>query len=129
MSVIDYLSVGVPDIESGRNFYDPVMQAADVRCLAANGKFAAYGKDRIEFLLTVPYDGGPQSGGNGTHIALAAASRAAVDTIYNSALTNGGRDEGAPGPRDTYPMPDVYTGYVRDPFGNKLEIIHNGFSG
>lgn len=128
MPIIDHLSIGVPDIETGRKFYDPLMQTAGAQCLAANDRLAAYGKDRIEFLLTVPFDGGPQSGGNGTHIAFAAASKAAVDTIYNLVLANGGSDEGTPGPRAAYPMPDVYTGYVRDPFGNKLEIIHNGFS-
>jgi len=30
--------------------------------------------------------------------------------------------------RAAYPIPDVYTAFVRDPFGNKLEAIHNGFA-
>ncbi|RMF10623.1 MAG: VOC family protein, partial [Alphaproteobacteria bacterium] len=61
-------------------------------------------------------------------IGLRAPSRAAVDAFHRYAVANGGRDEGAPGPRPGYPREDVYTAYVRDPFGNKLEAIHNGFS-
>ena len=35
---------------------------------------------------------------------------------------------GMPGPRPGYPKPDAYTAFARDPFGNKLEAIHNGFA-
>jgi len=30
--------------------------------------------------------------------------------------------------RANYPIPDVYAAYLRDPFGNKPEAGHNGFS-
>ena len=33
-----------------------------------------------------------------------------------------------PGVRPAYPMPDVFAAYLRDPWGNKLEIVHGGFS-
>ncbi|WP_417768514.1 VOC family protein [Stappia sp.] len=128
MPVIDHVSVGVPDIAAGRRFYDPLMAAVGARCLADGEGFAAYGDARVEFLLLKPFDGGTPTGGNGTHVALAAPSREAVDAGWQAALAAGGTDEGAPGPRAAYPVPDVYTGYVRDPFGNKLEVIHKGFS-
>lgn len=39
------------------------------------------------------------------------------------------REPGVPlGARPGYPIPDVYCAFVRDPFGNKLEAIHNGFT-
>jgi catechol 2,3-dioxygenase-like lactoylglutathione lyase family enzyme len=66
--------------------------------------------------------------GNGTHICFNATSRDAVDAFHRAALAQGGRDAGQPGPRPGYPVPDVYTCFVKDPFGNKLEAIHNGFS-
>ena len=128
MPIVDHLSVGVPDIAEARKFYDPVMAAVGAKCLVAADSIAAYGTDRIEFIVILPFDGRAPTGGNGTHIALTAGSRSAVDSAYRAALDNGGADEGAPGPRAAYPIPDVYTGYVRDPFGNKLEVIHNGFS-
>ncbi|WP_255011754.1 hypothetical protein [Roseovarius sp. M141] len=30
--------------------------------------------------------------------------------------------------RAAYPMPDVFGAYLRDPWGNKLEVVHDGFS-
>ncbi|MBA5775891.1 VOC family protein [Stappia sp. F7233] len=129
MPIVDHLSVGVPNIAEARKFYDPVMETVGANCLAASDGFAAYGKDRVEFIIILPFDGNAPTGGNGTHIALVAAAPAAVDAAYRAALANGGTDEGAPGPREGYPIPNVYTGYVRDPFGNKLEVIHNGFAG
>lgn len=128
MNIIDHLSVGVPAIDAGRAFYDGVMKALGCDCLAATDGFAAYGKDAVQFLIMLPNDGGASSAGNGTHICFAARDRAAVDAFHAAALKAGGRDEGAPGPRPAYPLPDVYTGFVRDPFGNKLEAIHGGFS-
>ena len=66
--------------------------------------------------------------GNGTHICFVAPSQQAVDVFHAHALRNGGTDEGAPGPRPGYPKENVYTAFVRDPFGNKLEAIYNGFA-
>ncbi|SMC14657.1 VOC family protein [Roseovarius aestuarii] len=128
MPLIDHLSVGVADIDRARVFYDSVLAALGTGCLAADDEFAAYGQIRPEFLLLLPYDGGAPTGGNGTHIAFSAESKDAVDSFHAAALENGGTCEGAPGGRDFYPMPDAYTAYVRDSFGNKLEVIFNGFS-
>lgn len=128
MTVIDHLSVGVTDIKSACAFYDPVLETVSVNRLAANDGFAAYGKGRVEFIAILPFNAETATGGNGTHICFAAPSPEAVDAFHAAALRNGGSDEGAPGPRGAYPIPDVYTAYVRDPFGNKLEVIHNGFS-
>ncbi|MEQ9333509.1 VOC family protein [Thalassobaculum sp.] len=128
MPIVDHLSVGVPDIAAARKFYDPVMEAVGAKCLVATDSLAAYGTERVELIVILPFDGRAPTGGNGTHIALVAGSADAVNAAYEAALAHGGSDEGAPGPRPAYPIPDVYTGYVRDPFGNKLEMIHNGFS-
>jgi hypothetical protein len=41
-----------------------------------------------------------------------------VHEFHKMALANGGKDEGAPGPRSF--TPTAYAAYVRDPDGNKL---------
>ena len=128
MNIIDHLSVGVPSIEDARKFYDPVMEALGYSCLAATEGFAAYGKDAVQFLVMTPLDKAASTAGNGAHICFVAPTQAAVDAFSKAALAQGGQDEGAPGPRPGYPKPDVYTTFVRDPFGNKLEAIHNGFA-
>jgi catechol 2,3-dioxygenase-like lactoylglutathione lyase family enzyme len=126
MPVIDHLSVGVPVLQPAIGFYDGLFETIGVKRLATSDAFAAYGVDAPAFLLMPPYDGKAPSAGNGVHIAFGAPSKDAVDAFHQHAVNNGGACEGAPGPRDGYPM-DVYTAYVRDPFGNKLEVIFNGF--
>ncbi|MCL4672998.1 MAG: VOC family protein, partial [Sphingomonadaceae bacterium] len=82
----------------------------------------------VQFLLMVPADGEAYTQGNGTHIAFRAESQAAVEAFHATALQGGGVCSGKPGPRPDYPANDVYAAFVRDPFGHKLEAIHNGFA-
>ena len=129
MNIIDHLSVGVKDIAAGRAFYDKTLEALGLSCLAATDGFAAYGKDAPQFLIMLPNDGAAATAGNGVHICFVAPSREAVDAFHKAGLAHGGTCEGDPGPRPAYPLPNVYTTFVRDPFGNKLEAIHGGFAG
>ena len=128
LPIIDHLSVGVPDIACAREFYDPLLEAVGSRYLAAGADFSTYGAERVEFLPLLPFDGNAPSGGNGTHIGFAASSRDAMDAFYQAGLRAGGTDEGAPGVRADYPMDNIYAAYIRDPFGNRLEAVYNGFS-
>jgi predicted lactoylglutathione lyase len=45
-----------------------------------------------------------------------------VDVLYEVAMKNGGRSEGAPGFRPQYGE-GFYAAYVRDPDGNKLAFV------
>lgn len=128
MNIIDHLSVGVPDIEQATAFYDRTMQALGYQRLATTDGFAAYGQNAPQFLIMIPENGQAFSAGNGTHICFVAASAEAVKAFHAAAIAAGGTCDGAPGPRPGYPKPDVFTTFVRDPFGNKLEAIHNGFA-
>ena len=128
MNIIDHLSVGVPDIEAACRFYDQALAALGCSRLATADGFAAYGTDKVQFLVMTPSDGGEYGAGNGTHVCFVAGDRAAVDAFHRQALAHGGTDAGAPGERPGYPKPDIYTAFVRDPFGNKLEAIFNGFA-
>lgn len=125
--MIDHLSVGVSDIEAAEQFYDNVLSTIGLQRLAALDGIRAYGGERIEFLAMLPFDKGEASFGNGTHIAFKARSDSDVDAFHAAALSNGGSDEGSPGPRP-YPHAEVYAAYVRDPFGNKLEVLRGGFA-
>jgi catechol 2,3-dioxygenase-like lactoylglutathione lyase family enzyme len=79
-----------------------------------------FGRDKPEFWIGA--GGPPQSG---VHVAFAAADHAAVDAFCAAALTAGGRDNGAPGPRPMY-HEHYYGAYVLDPDGNNAEAVcHN----
>jgi len=56
------------------------------------------------------------------HLAFRAVDRAAVDSFYESAIAQGGKDEGPPGIRAHY-HPNYYAAYVRDPNGYKIEAV------
>ncbi|MDT3685267.1 MAG: VOC family protein [Pseudorhodoplanes sp.] len=56
------------------------------------------------------------------HVAIAAKSRAAVDSFYAAALVAGGRDNGAPGIRAHY-HPNYYGAFVLDPDGHNIEAV------
>lgn len=128
MTIIDHLSVGVPDVTEACKFYDPLLETIGAKRLATLEPLAAYGSDRVEFVIILPNDGGAQTAGNGTHVCFVAPSQDAVKAFHAAALANGGRDAGEPGPRPGYPKPDVYAAFVYDPYGNKLEAIYNGFA-
>jgi hypothetical protein len=51
-----------------------------------------------------------------------------VDAFYAAAMRAGGRDNGAPGLRDTasgYPL-GYYAAFVLDPDGNNVEAVFRG---
>ncbi len=74
-------------------------------------------EDSSSFSIHVPIDGQPATVGNGVMVALAAASRSQVQAIHTTALSLGGTDEGAPGPRGDG---GFFAAYFRDLDGNKL---------
>lgn len=118
-----HITIGANDVERAGTFYDAVMETLGyVRFFTADGALG-YGKpaDQQLWILT-PFDGKPATAGNGTHIALLAQTRAAVDAFHAAALGNGGSDEGAPGLRPQY-HEHYYGAYVRDPEGNKLQAV------
>ena len=124
--MIDHISVGVSTIEAAAHFYGPVLDTLGAKELARMDGLIAYGRDRIEFLAMLPFDGNAESAGNGTHIAFVAPDEAAVAAFHAAALEAGGCCAGEPGER-AYPHARVYAAYVHDPFGNKLEALTAGF--
>lgn len=126
--MLDYLTLGTNDVKKAVAFYDAVMGALGyVRTMSDDGE-VGYGtpptaEETPKSLIFVgmPYDKHRATNGNGTMLALKAASRKAVDAFHAAALKHGGKDEGAPGLR-AY-SPTWYACYVRDPDGNKLSAV------
>ena len=58
------------------------------------------------------------------HFAILAPSEKAVQEYYNSALSAGGTDSGAPGPRDHYGPGGIGT-FVTDLDNNNIEVCYH----
>jgi len=82
----------------------------------------------VQFLLMLPADGNNFTVGNGTHVCFAAKEKNYVDGFHKASISRDGVCNGLLGIRSEYSKPEVYTAFVIDPFGNKLEAIYNGFS-
>lgn len=119
-SIISHISIGTNQFDAAVGFYDAVLASLGYRQLEKFPGAAAYGKKFPEFWVQTPIDGNPATVGNGSHIGFIANSKDEVHAFHETALRNGGTDDGAPGPRPDYG--EAYYGcFVRDLDGNKIE--------
>ncbi len=119
--MIGYVTLGTNDFERGVKFYDALAQLLDTPRMMEGETFVAWGTmdGPAGIGLMKPFNGEPATVGNGVMVALQARDADHVKAIYDTALANGGTDEGAPGPREG----GFYAGYFRDPDGNKLNAF------
>ena len=120
--MIHYVTLGTNDLTRARAFYGPVLATLGITPLTDGDSETGYGLPGagVGLYVTAPFDGQPATRGNGTMLALTAATRATVRAFHAAALTHGGTDEGAPGLRYSA---NFYSCYVRDPDGNKLSAV------
>jgi catechol 2,3-dioxygenase-like lactoylglutathione lyase family enzyme len=120
--MFDHVGFEVTDLERSAKFYDALMYAIGGRRMFEGPGAIAYGIDRAQLWLVARGRGpGPEFG----HVAITASGRAAVDAAFAAAISNGGRDEGSPGPRSQY-GPSYYAAYIADPDGYRVEVVSGG---
>lgn len=119
--MIGYITFGTRDMERAARFYDELLAVLGCARQMEFDGFIAWGSPKGGTLLAItrPYDGQPQTVGNGVMVALSAGSPARVDAVYQKAMELGATDEGPPGPRGD----NFYAGYFRDLDGNKLNAF------
>jgi catechol 2,3-dioxygenase-like lactoylglutathione lyase family enzyme len=124
--ILSHVTLGTNDLARAKAFYDKVLATLGLgRLEDEDDEASGYGvaDTQVPWVYAHrPFDGGPASRANGTHVAFLAPSREAVDAFHAAALALGGSDEGAPGPRPQY-SENYYGAYVRDPDGNKLQAV------
>jgi len=121
--MLHHVSIGVADVERAARFYDAVLSKLGFkRVMEVMPYGIAYGMTAPQFWVQLPHDQSSPSGGNGTHIAFSAKTKGAVNAFHAAALSAGGKDEGAPGPRPEY-SPAYYGAFARDLDGNKIEAV------
>ena len=123
--MIGYVTLGTNDLQRAARFYDALAAELGTGRMMDSGEFIAWGTPGggTGIGLTKPFDGNPATVGNGVMVALEAGDKDQVHRLHAIALANGGRDEGAPGPRGDG---GFYAGYFRDPDGNKLAAFIMG---
>jgi len=125
-----HIHTGVNDFERAFAFYSVVLKELGLMLrfrevdLAANIQWAGWQAPDVSrplFLIGKPFNQEAHHAGNGQMVAFLASSRAQVRRVYEIALANGGKCEGAPGLRPQYHA-NYYGAYFRDTEGNKLCI-------
>jgi catechol 2,3-dioxygenase-like lactoylglutathione lyase family enzyme len=119
MAIFTHVCVGTNDLDKANKFYGAALAPLGVSNLGQMSPTATlYGAGSPEFLVGKPGNGLPSTYANGGTIGFAAPTREAVRQFHAAGLANGGKDEGAPGPRAF--TPTAYAAYLRDPDGNKI---------
>jgi catechol 2,3-dioxygenase-like lactoylglutathione lyase family enzyme len=122
--MISHLSIGVSDLERAVAFYDAVLAALGYSRVWLDATAAGYGPPGGNDKLALKLQPDPvRPPGPGFHLAFIADSPGAVDRFHAAALSHGGGDRGAPGPRPDYGE-TYYAAFVLDPDGHKLEAVH-----
>ena len=116
--MFSHIVVGTNDPQTAKTFYDAALGALGFQPGMEAGDRVIYSAESGTLMVTKPIDGQPATYGNGMTIGLMAANPQSVDSFHSAGIAAGGKNEGAPGPRDAFP--NSYAAYVRDPTGNKL---------
>ena len=118
--MIAYVTLGTNDLPRAAAFYDELFSVIGAKRAMETDNLVTWSTGDGPMIGVIrPQDGNAATNGNGTMIALAAASHDQVDALHRKALELGGADEGAPGPR----LEQFYIGYFRDLDGNKLNAF------
>ena len=122
--MLGYVTLGTNDMARAARFYDALLAEFGAKRAMEMDSFIAWSSGPGSPMVSVikPYDGKPATVGNGVMVALQAGSKAQVDAVHRKALSLGGKDEGAPGPRGD----GFYAAYFRDLDGNKLNAFFMG---
>ena len=118
--MIDHVSIAVRDLARCGRFYEALLAPLGYRRMVERPGTIGFGKKYPEFWLNERRVMTPIDADTGTHVCLRAPSVDAVQAFHAAALQNGGRSDGAPGPR-AGTMAGYYAAFVRDPEGNKIE--------
>ena len=123
--MIDHVSIAVADLARAASFYDAVLATLGLRRRKERAGSIGYGPDPAAppvFWIHERRGDRAATSGLGLHVSFCARSRDEVHAFHVTALTHGGRDAGAPGPRPEYTA-GFYGAFALDPDGTKVEAV------
>jgi catechol 2,3-dioxygenase-like lactoylglutathione lyase family enzyme len=116
----DHIGLRVSDLQASLRFYVATLATLGLTVCTQDASSAGLGPKGEPALWLYKATKGAK--GTGTHIALRAPNRSAVDRFHQEGLKAGGRDNGAPGLRTDY-SPNYYATFLIDPDGNNVEAV------
>ncbi|ABW33065.1 VOC family protein [Acaryochloris marina] len=123
--MLNYVSVGVTDIDQATSFYDVILGIMGyVRLYEDPGQVVGYGETWPEFWITQRSDLSQDSEvRKETYISISAPSFEAVDAFYKTGLEVGAEASDSPGYRPTYGH-EFYSASIYDLDGNHIEASY-----
>ena len=127
--MFDHLGIVVSELERGRRFYEAILAPLGIRLWENNSRrdgtgwlVFSTGAHQAPFFVVAAgrpsfWDDAHRVAVSPVHICFSAPSREAVDNFHAIALTQGGRDNGAPGVR----RDPFYCAFILDADGNNIE--------
>lgn len=119
--LIDHIQLVVADFPACSKFYRAVF---DVLGIPIGGEADDHLWADELFISTSDSEAAAGAVTGRHHLAFQAKDRAQVEAFYNTALENGGKDNGKPGERKYHP--GYYAAFVLDPAGNNVEAVFHG---
>ena len=119
--MIDHASAAVSNVARSKELYKAMLAPLgyelkmDLPAYKAAG-FGTAQESRSDFWL-----GEIETPGT-VHVAFVAESKEMVDSFYAAGLEAGGKDNGAPGYRESY-SPNYYGAFILDFDGNNIEAV------
>ena len=114
--MIDHVTIRVPDLAVGRDFYGRALE------LLGHGHLASEADEWDDFSIAEAKPG--EEWTSRLHIGFRASSRTAVDRWWAAMTEAGHPNDGAAGPRPLYGL-EYYGAFVTDPAGNSVEAVHD----
>ena len=116
----DHIGLQVKDLETSTGFYEATLAPLGCVLTSRDSTYAGFGPEKDVTMLWLHPNAARTNGG--THVALHAKDRAAVDRFHRAGLAAGGRDNGVPGVRGDY-GPNYYAAFLIDPDGHNVEAV------
>jgi catechol 2,3-dioxygenase-like lactoylglutathione lyase family enzyme len=125
--MLDHTGIVVSDLAKARAFYDAIAKPLGLATTDNGEQAFLFGKSAQE---PIPYlwigtlrpsywSEGSRPGLNQMHVAFIAPSKETVHAFHEAGIAAGGRDHGAPGPREG--AMGYYGAFLLDPDGNNIE--------
>jgi predicted lactoylglutathione lyase len=118
--VFAFITLGTNNLTKSSKFYDSILKPFGIIKSLTTKRYIGYSKknnlNKINFYLMIPFNEEEATNGNGVMISFDAKTINNVNEFHQIGITNGGTNEGFPGPRHG----EDYYAYIRDIDGNKI---------